>query len=689
MVFDQGQPVGLEVLRPVEISGPWDSLAATAGSWASESATSAAQMEQAASAWGGLVSSYRDTATEQIVYSALDEAPGVTGQWADVAARASQVLQAIATEASSLEQQALGLRSQAAKLEARLWASDLLPGGGLEGDTSEDQALIQAVHAHNSEVLSLNARWRQVEQQSAADIDEISASGGGYQDEIPSLTADGGGGFGAGGFEVAGLGLGELGTGFQAAVTQMIRSGNDGGTDDPVETAQDLFDQALGEGATGEDVQKFREQIADMSSSEIEEFSDQTPAVHENSIPQPRNEEEYEAWPSGTDGHKWWSDLEDRGLQDTVAESLPLLVGNVAGLPNYVRDAANRDALTRLKNNDEYQGWDKNLTEIERSLKGESEEDMDGGNAESDEPPRMLLSLDIGKREDSSGFGPGAASSSGGWDRQPLAAISVGDPDTADTTTFGVSGMSSGTHQMQNEVRTSERLHRDLERRDDGSHAVVSWLGYDPPPELSLFDNPTSVLRNDRASTGGWDFAYALDGFQETRMAEGNNRSNFTVNVFAHSYGTNMSAHALTRVEHEIDAVAWYGSSGIPESVVEHAGDFDKIATDDEGKPMLFASESDQDSTAGKGRTAFVWGGSRTDPTAEEFGAHEHYSGHPHDGDATNLADVTGHYREGDKPDEAGYLDPGTVHYRNLLHIGVGDYERVLTTEEYAEGLNR
>lgn len=282
-MFDQGQPVGLEVLWPVEISGPWDTLAATAASWASESAAAAAQMEQAASAWGGLVSSYRDTATEQIVYSALDEAPGVTGQWADVADRAAQVLQAFATEASGLEQQALGLRSQAAKLEARVWASELFTGGGSDGGSAEDQALIQAVHAHNSEVLSLNSRWQQVEQQAAADIDAISASGGGYQDEIPAVTADGGafgtgtagvgtGGFGVAGLGVAGLGAGGvglgalgvgagLGLGFQAAVAQMIRSGNDADTDDPVETATELYDTVTSAEVTGEDLNVFYTQL--------------------------------------------------------------------------------------------------------------------------------------------------------------------------------------------------------------------------------------------------------------------------------------------------------------------------------------------------------------------------------------------------------------------------------------------
>lgn len=121
--------------------------------------------------------------------------------------------------------------------------------------------------------------------------------------------------------------------------------------------------------------------------------------------------------------------------------------------------------------------------------------------------------------------------------------------------------------------------------------------------------------------------------------------------------------------------------------MAEHASDFDKIATDGDGKPMLFPSESNQDTTAFWGRTDFVWGSNRIDPTRDEFGAQEYYSGHQHDGDATNLNDVTGHYRAGDEddPDAYGYLDEDTMHYRNLTHILSGSYQDILTTEEYIE----
>lgn len=217
----------------------------------------------------------------------------------------------------------------------------------------------------------------------------------------------------------------------------------------------------------------------------------------------------------------------------------------------------------------------------------------------------------------------------------------------------------------------------------------------DPPQEFSPDDltswwgAPAEVLQDHKASAGGWDFAYALDGFQETRVANGDSMEDFNVNVHAHSYGTNMSAHALTLIEHQIAAVAWYGSSGIPESVADHASDFENLATDSDGKPMLFPSESNHEGTAEAGRNDYlVPGDNRVDPTEDKFGGQELYSGHEHDGDATSLADVTIHSREAGEgdPNSSGYLDEGTAHYRNVTYVLAQRHEEILTTDEYTGG---
>lgn len=458
-MLEQGYSVGLTVMWPVEISGQWESLSSTAGSVVSSASSAAADMDSAAATWGGLTSSYRETETQTIVESAFDEVPEVTRQWALIAGRAADVLQGFATEARGLELQASGLDAQARKLQALLWASGLLTG---IGDSAEDDALQTAIQAHNNDVMHLNSRWQQLEQQTAAEIDAIN-TGGGLEDEIPVVNA-GGGMFPltAAGPHTEGAVPGGLA--FQTAITHMIRRGT---TEDPVDEATELYETVTSDDVTGGDVKAFYNQLGQMDADQIEQFSEQTPAVHENSLPQPRSEEDYQSWPSGEDGHQWWENM-GSPEQNAMLDFLPLLVGNVQGVPYKDRDTANRNALKRLKKNDDYKEWDKNLQQIERSLGQDSEEAMDDGAGDSDKPSKMLMSLDIGQQ----------ASESGGWEQQPLAAVSAGDPDTADSTTFGVSGMGSGTHNMEDEVRISERLQEDLEREGDGSHAVVSWVGY-------------------------------------------------------------------------------------------------------------------------------------------------------------------------------------------------------------------
>lgn len=280
MVLEQGYGAGLAVRWPVEIEGQWDSLAATAASLASETRAAAADLESAQSVWGGLVSSYRETETQAVVYSALDDSPRVVREWADVAEGAAEVLQSFATEANGLQQRSVALGVQALRLQARLVVSNLVTGGGGDsgGDGSaEDDALRREIEVHNTEVMTLDSRWRQLESEAAADLDSI-AGGGGLQEEIPVIGGAGGGAFAgpggdlmpAGGLDLAGglaggdTGGGAGGSTLLAAVTHMIHQGAHADQEDPVETAQDLYGRASGGDATGQDIQEFREHLAAM-----------------------------------------------------------------------------------------------------------------------------------------------------------------------------------------------------------------------------------------------------------------------------------------------------------------------------------------------------------------------------------------------------------------------------------------
>lgn len=665
-----GGITGLTVLVPVEISGQWTQLGETVDTLAFDASAAASEMEAASSSWTGLVSSYEEPATQEVVRTAFNQVPEVTRAWSDVMAKAAGVLQGFATEAAGLEARASDLHAAAVQLRASLWISGLV--SGLAGDlTAEDEQLQRKILRHNNDVLALNSQWEQLEQQTAERLDSL-AGDGGLEEDVPEVTAEGGVySLTAGGSSASGDGDGD-GL-LSAALVQMVGSGVEP-DEDPVEEAQDRFDKVISDDATGQEVKEFYSHLEGMSAEEIEEFSEQTPAVHENSIPQPSSKEEYDNWPGGEAGAEWWRELEDAGVQDAVAAHLPLVVGNVQGVPYADRHRANKKALERLQENEDYNQWDKNLQQIDRTLKD--------GSADAE---RMLLSLDIGQRAVASNPSAPGNTEPHGWERQPLASISVGDPDKAATTSFGVPGMDSGTDKMQNEVQMSEVLYQDLNTVGEESHAVVSWVGYDAPPGLG--DGPVAdVLRDDRASQGGWKLAYALDGFYETRAGQGDDGTDFKVNVHAHSYGTNASAHALSEVEHQVDAFSMYGSSGIPEDVAANASELN-VKTNSDGEPRVFASQATEDGTAWWGRP-FGLGG-RLDPTDEEFGAQVHYSGGEHDSDAVADEDVTGHPRHGSGSDEYGYLDPATQHFQNLSTIlSGGGSEDLITEDDYYDGVS-
>lgn len=649
-MLHQGQAVGLEVFWPVEIYGQWHTLSATASAWAAESSAAAEQMESASSSWTGLVSSYREAETQEIVRTALDEAPEVTREWAGVVGRAADVLQSFATEANGLQQQAAALEGQATRLQARLWASNLLSGGGDDEDTSaEDAALRGEIEVHNSDVMALNSKWRQLEQQTASEIDSI-ASGGGYQDEIPVINTDGAtfgppagglgpGGFGAGGSlaggALAGLALAGgslnggagLGIGFQSALGQMIRSGNY----DPVDTATKLYETVTSDEVTGEDMQSFYDHLGTMTPEEIEEFSSGNQHIHYASPATPENQRDLDHWP---DGAEWWNGMNE-AQKNAMVEHLPLLTGNTEGVPYAERDTANEAALGYLLASTLVPARHKErLREI-----GESS----GGDA------RMILSLRTGAPWDSDYVG------------DPLAAVSVGNPDTAETTSFNIPGMGSGTHNMTDEVDRAELLSGQAE----GDHAVISWVGYDAPASpdtTSYFPDWGEVLSDNKADEGGWALAHSINGFNNTM--EGQDREAI-LRINAHSYATNAAAHALTRVDQPVDSFTMYGSAGIPVSVAWSAEDLEVKETS-EGRPAVYATEADEDTTA---RWGYWLGGGRVNPTDDEFGAYVFSSDGEGNVPGAPVTDHRQNFWEGGEPEDYGYLDEGSQSLNSILMI--------------------
>lgn len=221
--------------------------------------------------------------------------------------------------------------------------------------------------------------------------------------------------------------------------------------------------------------------------------------------------------------------------------------------------------------------------------------------------------------------------------------------------------MNSGTEEMPSEVGNAQQLYNGLEQSSPDEHAVVSWIGYESPGLKTVF-------RDEHAINGSWALAYALDGHRETIEAH-HEDGGTTVNVNAHSYGTNTAARALTSTTHPVDTYSMYGSARIPEHAAEHASDLN-VARTDEGRPAVYATDAKTDWLSDAGRSPGV----RQDPTDENFGAYVFSSdgmGHPPG------YPVSGHYQNFDAQDEHGYLERDSQAFEALWMINDGRGDEV------------
>lgn len=168
-----------------------------------------------------------------------------------------------------------------------------------------------------------------------------------------------------------------------------------------------------------------------------------------------------------------------------------------------------------------------------------------------------------------------------------VAAVALGDLDTASNVTVNVPGAMTTLDSMSEKVRAANgllgtaRKHRRTE-----SFAVVSWIGYRAPGVIE-------VPRQDRAHAGAANLASFLDGVHDSRSTAPR-----SVTVLGHSYGSTTAAEALAQTRHRVDSFVTYGSVGFTDTTrPEHL----KVG-------RVYATEGAQDHTARFGRIG------RTDP---------------------------------------------------------------------------
>lgn len=170
------------------------------------------------------------------------------------------------------------------------------------------------------------------------------------------------------------------------------------------------------------------------------------------------------------------------------------------------------------------------------------------------------------------------------------------------------------------------------------------------------------MLSDNKADEGGWALAHSINGFYNTM--EGQDREAI-LRINAHSYATNAAAHALTRVDQPVDSFTMYGSAGIPVSVAWSAEDLEVKETS-EGRPAVYATEADEDTTA---RWGYWLGGGRVNPTDDEFGAYVFSSDGEGNVPGAPVTDHRQNFWEGGEPEDYGYLDEGSQSLNSILMI--------------------
>ncbi|MDZ5143998.1 alpha/beta hydrolase [Microbacterium testaceum] len=327
----------------------------------------------------------------------------------------------------------------------------------------------------------------------------------------------------------------------------------------------------------------------------------------------------------------WWPGL-DNEQQDALIHAIPAVIGNLGGVAYRARDEANRIVL---------------------------EQAIHDARRHASESPDQLAALEALERSAS-----GYTLTSLVLDVPPLAQVAVGNLDAATNVSFIVPGMNSNVEgDMLSYVNASQKLQQAQQKfggGDLGDYAVVAWLGYHPP----MNSNPADVAFNGKAEAGASALARDLTSMAAVHAATG---SPAAVSVVAHSYGTNVTALALT--EAHADHVVLLGSAGVDSQV-------DNAAAMNVPPGQVFASQADHDGWAPIGQfTSRVVGDGRVDPTQASFGAHEFSSEAATTPSGEVLRAVDKHGPFGDGSTTFSYLDPNTTAQYNtaLATVDRGD----------------
>ncbi|MFJ3380295.1 alpha/beta hydrolase [Curtobacterium sp. NPDC090217] len=269
---------------------------------------------------------------------------------------------------------------------------------------------------------------------------------------------------------------------------------------------------------------------------------------------------------------EWWNSMGGRGTagkhsaaQDALITALPATIGNLNGVAYWARDQANRISAQRA-----YSGAAADLADgkkvlagaIGRSATAAAEREVQAAQKRLDALKNFLAGartplatgVDLPRQVVSFSAGP-----------PPLGAVSVGDLDTADNVSYLIPGMGTSLQDTTILMRAGSNVIAAQRQMAGGDNtALVSWIGYDAPPDFTKTGDPSVFLNSDAAS-GAQKLANDLEGLRHTRP-------DVTLNVIAHSYGSTTASLALHEAaDLGVNSFVTLGSAGIPRQVPDAA----------------------------------------------------------------------------------------------------------------------
>ncbi|MFJ1757557.1 alpha/beta hydrolase [Kitasatospora sp. NPDC088134] len=254
---------------------------------------------------------------------------------------------------------------------------------------------------------------------------------------------------------------------------------------------------------------------------------------------------------SPTEVNAWWKALPPEEQQRLIQHH-PEEIGNRDGIPSPARDRANRinldRTITTMQGRHPLSPADQEkLAGFQRIKERLAEEDGNRAKTPSENPQAYLLAL-----EDTG---------------QGRAAISFGNPDTADDVVSYVPGL--GT-KVGNVGEGDGNRAKDLwsaSKGVDPSRQVASivWLGYDAPQKDGVGTESLAVAGTERAEQGGEAYQGFLQGLRASHEGQPAHMT-----ALGHSYGSFTMSQAAQRPGGiPVDDIIIVGSPG---TGVQHAG---------------------------------------------------------------------------------------------------------------------